>query len=127
MKLRCILMTRDELQSHFNTDRNRTKYISYQLRANGLQLNHTYFYFYSKLLNFGNESCDKNSIALKYTIKTCQQMKTEGNVYGFTDAVNGKLAKAKTTICISCMMQTNEVQLVFSTEIQLKKYQQCIP
>ena len=55
------------------------------------------------------------------------KMKTESNVDQITDAVNGKLANVKTTICISCKMQTNEVKLVFSTELQLKKYQKCIP
>lgn len=40
-------------------------------------------------------------------------MKLEGNVAEFTDAVNSKLATVKTTICISCKMQTNGVKLFF--------------
>lgn len=54
-------------------------------------------------------------------------MKTEGNVDEFADAVNAKLPEVKTTIFISCKMQTKEVKLVFSTELQLKKYQKCTP
>lgn len=49
-------------------------------------------------------------------------MKSEGNIDEFTDAVNGKLVKVKTTICISCKMQTNEIKLfLIPTEPQLKK------
>lgn len=40
-------------------------------------------------------------------------MKSEGNIAEFTDAVNSKLATVKTTICISCKMQTNGVKLFF--------------
>lgn len=41
------------------------------------------------------------------------KMKIEGNADEFTDAVNGKPAKVKRTIYISCNMCTNEVKLVF--------------
>lgn len=55
-------------------------------------------------------------------------MKSEGNSDEFTDAVNGKLEKVKTTICISCKMQTNGVKLfLLPTELQLKRQQNCVP
>lgn len=55
------------------------------------------------------------------------KMKIEGNADEFTDAVNGKLAKVKTTIYISCNVCTNEVKLVFFYRTTVEKVPKVYP